>query len=151
MMPISRWSVIFSKFRIAFTTILLVWIIHASVNFMSGESVLLYNYGQYETNPVLRDDFLPRALRTDGLFYMSVVASGGAIVLTFGVSWLMSALLRSPSIAACIGLGMLMALFVQTQIHEMFPLVYALVAVAFGLGIFSFCVGTICFLEGVVP
>ncbi len=83
------------------------------------------------------------------LFYFSYVVSAAGIVLTFGISWLMSVFLKSPSIAACVGMGVLIGFFVQTQIEEIFPSVYVLVAAAFGLGFFCFCLGTILYLERV--
>jgi ABC-type transport system involved in multi-copper enzyme maturation permease subunit len=143
MMPVSRWSIILSKISIAFTAIFVVWIVHASIIFATrGDNFLLYLASGLDR----REGAGPLAHE---VFYFSYVVSAAGIVLTFGISWLMSVFLRSPSIAACVGLGVLMAFFVQTQIAEIFPSLYVLVAVAFGLGFFCFCLGTILYLERV--
>jgi ABC-type transport system involved in multi-copper enzyme maturation permease subunit len=145
MMPVSRSSIVLSKASIALVSLFVVWIIQASLDFaMQGASpaVRLFRFEIGFWGPGGLD--LPHEQ-----FYFSYVVSLAGVVLTFGVSWLMSILLESPSIAACAGLGALIACFVQLQMDVTFLGLDVLVAAAFAAGVFCFWLGTILYLERV--
>jgi hypothetical protein len=154
MMPVSRRSMVLSKIGISLTALFAMWIAHASINFVMQSG----GFGRVRflggSNFVARPNILgivATPLSSQDFFYQAYVVSGAGIVLAFGLSWLMSIFLESPSIAASVGLAVVMSLFLNIETNEEHPAVYLLVAVAFGLGFFSFFLGTILYLESVSP
>ncbi len=127
-LPISRRSAIASKALLAIGVCLCFWLINISIYFLT--------YSMLGDWPAPVKDELVVAL---------VVAS----VLVFGVSWLFSALLSSPAIAAASGLGSVMILFMVIAIVEETQGL-RVDAVAYVHALACVVLGTVCFVAGVL-
>jgi len=129
MMPISRGKILASKLITASVAVVPLWFIASCM--LAGFCGILQS-----------------------LQFMQTTAC--VIVLAFGISWLCSALTRSPSISACLGLaGVLLEIVLATQVHEygysnsyIMNLVRISAAVT---GIFCFIGGCIVFTRRVSP
>jgi hypothetical protein len=146
MMPGRKLEVVLSKLTICFPVVFLAWLIHCSV------LVCLEYYQHF--NGSMHDISSPAQI-TDALFFCYLVPAS-ALILVFGVAWLFSALIQSPSISASLGGLALLALAFTVQ--NLFPVLFfrdeaaeAFVAYAIPAGLIAFFAGTACYLNRVTP
>jgi hypothetical protein len=99
--------------------------------------------------------YLNRAFAQESIhepFFWAYAFPGTIILLVFGVSWLFSVLIKSPSISACLGLAMLIILaiawgqmhaFIQTHVFKTF-----LPETEYWIAAFAVLIGASCVLAG---
>jgi ABC-type transport system involved in multi-copper enzyme maturation permease subunit len=150
MMPVSKGQIVFSKCCIAFGTVGLAWLTHVTVyaitsyytDYASITDVHLRNYG---------DRFLIETA------YTAFLLTAAPIVMVFGLAWLVSALIKSPSISAGVAIMVFLALTFYLQ-NFLSPALgwrrtadALFIVLALSGGFIAFVAGTICYLKRVSP
>lgn len=144
MMPGRKMEIILSKLTLSLPVVFVTWLIHCSILACSGHFAQL-------TGP--NGDVWPEI--ANALFF-SYLLPASAIILVFGVAWLFSTLIQSPSISASLGVIALLAL--AFTVENLFPppgyrdqAAEAFVAYAIPAGLIAFFAGTACYLNRVTP
>jgi ABC-type transport system involved in multi-copper enzyme maturation permease subunit len=133
MLPVSRSQVMTSKFFISLGPLIVLWLIHASTFFL----VTAYE-GSINNTGEIADKFTT-----------TFAISSAAMIMVFGIAWLMGLFIKSPSISASIGLITLLAsgFFIRLMLDDQDP---GYGQFGFGAVFFAWAmvIGIVCFLIG---
>jgi ABC-type transport system involved in multi-copper enzyme maturation permease subunit len=142
MLPINRWYIMLSKFLVPLPALFSIWVIHGSAFF------LLTDY-QSPNRRVL-------AVSGEGIQLISYVLCLAAMILVFGIAWLIGLFLRSTAVSASIALAVLLAggflvglLFTNPDEGvrpEPYFFLFAMV-----MGVLCFLIGIACYVKRVSP
>jgi hypothetical protein len=149
-LPARKLNIIASKFVIAFIAVFIPFFIHSIVS----STVDFYEF-EFNLRTTLTSSLLNSAEKD--VIYSQYILPGSAVMLTFGVAWLLSTLIKSPAISA--GLGVFACLCLSSFIENYFNSKWdwrgssdaLFIVVAFPTGLAAFIAGTICFFKRITP